>query len=67
MTQGDRLRAFCAEQITDMLDGAPVAVFISEADGGKLLYANRLAKEVFLKNREEDDCFCYNVAGYDKP
>lgn len=67
MTQGDRLRAFCAEQITDMLDDAPVAVFISEADGGKLLYANRLAKEVFLKNREEDDCFCYNVAGYDKP
>ena len=64
MTQGDRLHnAFCAEQITDMLDDAPVAVFISEADGGRASVCKQAGKRSFPeKTGREDDCFCYNVA-----
>ncbi|WP_242846334.1 hybrid sensor histidine kinase/response regulator [Anaeromassilibacillus senegalensis] len=44
MTAGD---LFSMDQMTDILDGFPSAVFVHAAADGKLLYANRLAKDWF--------------------
>lgn len=44
MTAGD---LFSMGQMTDMLDCAPSAVFVHAVSDGKLLYANRLAKDWF--------------------
>lgn len=42
-------------QMKEALDLAPMAVLVSSAGDNRLLYANRLAKDVFLKDLEEGE------------
>ena len=49
-----------------VLDNSPVAVFVSSVSSHKLLYANRLAKELF-PGVNQPDAACYSVAGFDAP
>ncbi len=55
------------EQLTAMLDNVPVAIFVSEIESKKVLYANQLAKEILLPKDGFEDCCCYHLAGFDKP
>lgn len=54
------------EQMTAVLDNAPIAIFVSAVDDQKLLYANQLAKEMFLGDIYSETA-CYKVAGFEKP
>lgn len=54
-------------QMAAVLDNAPVAVFVSSLETKELLYANRLAKETFLRRPGHAGDTCYHVAGFDGP
>lgn len=54
------------DQTTAVLDNAPVAVFVSSIDGRKLLYTNRLARNLFPE-AGGSNAACYNVAGFSEP
>ena len=53
-------------QLKAVLDNAPVAVFVSATRDYRLLYTNRLARELFPE-AGRTDAACYAVAGFDKP
>ena len=55
------------EQMAAVLDNAPVAIFVSEIESRKLIYANRLAKSTLLPKDGADECCCYHLAGFAKP
>lgn len=55
------------EQLTAMLDNVPVAIFVSEIESKRVLYANQLAKEILLPKDGSESCCCYHLAGFDKP
>nr|WP_308625439.1 PAS domain-containing protein [uncultured Eisenbergiella sp.] len=69
MLQNDTISIPTAEQAAAVLDHAPVAVFVSAADSRELLYANRLAKELFFPISADggSGSACYQMAGYDQP
>ena len=54
------------EQMTAVLDNVPAAVFVSAADSPALLYANRLALEMFPEAALPGAC-CYHISGFDSP
>lgn len=55
------------EQLSSILDNAPVAVYVSAMDNHELLYANCKAKQLFLKQPESQGLRCYTAAGFDEP
>ena len=50
----------------DMLNDAPMAVYVSATDNYELLYANKLARQLFLNEREYCGMTCYEAAGFDQ-
>lgn len=48
MTRNNPLSSPSAEQAELLLEHAPVAVYVSAAENGELLYANQMAQELFL-------------------
>lgn len=55
------------EQLSSILDNAPVAVYVSAMDNHELLYANCKAKQLFLKQPESQGLSCYAAAGFNQP
>ena len=54
-------------QLRDVLDYAPIAVFVCALKNGKLLYANQAARAL-LPSREGLEAYtCYQMAGFDRP
>ena len=51
-------------QLTAVLDNVPAAVFVSAVNDRRLLYINRLAREIFPQ-ADRVDASCYTVAGFD--
>ena len=62
---------FCAgstaAQLAEALDNAPIAVFVSDIDSRRLLYANSLAKKLFCQSGGGKEKYCYQAAGSDEP
>ncbi|MCR2021250.1 hypothetical protein NSB04_16235, partial [Blautia pseudococcoides] len=56
-----------ADQVKALMDNAPMAVCVSSADTYKILYANRLAREIFMPWDGVGQRCCYQVAGFDEP
>lgn len=55
------------DQMTAVLDNAPVAIYVTAVNDWKLLYANRLAKDLLLHKPDDQGITCYQAAGFDKP
>ena len=55
------------EQMTVVLDNAPVAVYVSALDSWELIYANRMARDLMLRQSDAAGLTCYQAAGYDRP
>ncbi len=53
-------------QLTAVLDSVPAAVLVSAVSDRRLLYANRLAQELFPQ-AQRDGAACYMAAGFDSP
>ncbi len=53
------------EQLTAVLDNVPSAVFVSAVSDRRLLYANRMARELFPK-MDLTGAACYTVAGFEE-
>ena len=56
-----------ADQVKALMDHAPMAVCVSSADTYKILYANRLARDIFMPQEGAEQRCCYQVAGFDEP
>ncbi|MCH1984115.1 PAS domain S-box protein [Ruminococcus sp. OA3] len=56
------------DQMTVVLDNAPVAVYVTSIENRKLLYVNRMARDLFV-GRDADirGLTCYRAAGFDSP
>lgn len=54
-------------QMADMLDQAPMAIYVCALDNWELLYANEAAEALLLRRPDEQVRACYQVAGYDRP
>lgn len=54
-------------QLSAVLDHAPVAICVSAADSRELLYANALARRLFLHEGALQGITCYQAAGFDAP
>lgn len=67
MTQDSPRSMAAIEQAAALLDHAPMAVYVSAVDNKELLYANRLAKELFFSASYEPGCTCYRAAGFAQP
>ncbi len=67
MTQQRSLSAISAGQTSAVLDNAPVAVYVCAVNSGELLYANRLAQELFFSVPLRPGLTCYEAAGFDGP
>lgn len=50
-----------------VLDQAPAAIYVSALDSCELLYANCLAREIFVRRPDSRNSTCYYAAGYDTP
>lgn len=55
------------EQLTAVLDNAPIAIYVSAVDTWELLYANQAARSLLLKEQSDHKIACYQAAGFDKP
>ena len=56
------------DQMTVVLDNAPLAVFVTSIDTRKLLYVNRMAGDLFQEqNVDIRGLTCYQAAGFDEP
>ncbi len=65
MTEDNQLSM---DQMTVVLDNAPLAVFVTSIDTMKLLYVNRMAGDLFLEqNVDIRGLTCYQAAGFDEP
>lgn len=65
--QQSPLSALSADQMAAVLDNVPVAIYVSALENRALLYANRLAKGLFLCAPETEGMTCYQAAGFDSP
>lgn len=54
------------EQLTAVLDNAPVAVYVSAVESWELLYVNSLAKDL-LSKLDIEGSICYRAAGFEEP
>lgn len=55
------------QQMRILLDNAPVAIFVSDIENRKVLYANRLATETLLPRSGIEEACCYHLAGFKEP
>lgn len=55
-----------ASQLFSVLEDVPVAVCVSSVEEHRLLYANRLARETFLEEKNAQPSCCYHAAGFQK-
>lgn len=55
------------DQLTAVLDNAPVAVYVSAVKTHELLYANARARESILPDSGATSTACYEIAGFDRP
>ena len=55
------------EQMTALLDNAPVAIYVTAADDWELLYVNRKAAEMLHGEDFRPGVKCYQTVGYDAP
>lgn len=55
------------DHVSAVLDNAPVAIYVSAIDDWELLYANKIAKELFLRQPGIKGGTCYYTAGFDQP
>ena len=55
------------DQLTAVLDQAPVAVYVSAVEDFRLIYANRLARELFCRAEDENGKTCYQTVGFKDP
>lgn len=55
------------DHLKAVLDNVPVAIFVSEIESKRLLYANQLAKNSVNLGKDIDGCYCYEFAGFDRP
>lgn len=67
MKENCPLSALTADQMTAVLDNAPVAIYVSEVDTYRLLYANHTARSLFLQAPDSLGLTCYQAAGFDAP
>lgn len=67
MTQHRSIAPLSAGQTAAVLDNAPMAVYVSAADDRELLYANKLAQELFFSVPYRQGMTCYEAAGFDGP
>lgn len=67
MAKDEKSPPLAVNQLKTVLDNAPVAVFASAVESKRLLYMNRLAKELFLRDTEGEEACCYHTAGFDSP
>lgn len=56
-----------SDQMTAVLDNAPVAIYVSAFDSYELLYANQLAKDLFDCKEDIPGLTCYQAAGFARP
>lgn len=56
-----------SDQMTAVLDNAPVAIYVSALDSYELLYANQLAKDLFDCKADIPGLTCYQAAGFTQP
>lgn len=55
------------DQISAVLDNAPLAIYVSAVDSRELLYVNQVAKDIFLHKSDAAGITCYQAAGFDRP
>lgn len=55
------------EQLRDVLDYTPIAVFVCALKSGKLLYVNQAARTLFPSREGLEAYTCYQMAGFDRP
>lgn len=55
------------DHMSAVLDNAPVAIYVSAIENRELLYANKIAKELFLRQPDAKGSTCYYAAGFDRP
>ena len=67
MTPEDVHFSLSASQMAAMLDNAPIAIYVSDVENRELLYANDLAKKLFLPKAGGEPAACYHVAGFAQP
>lgn len=67
MTHDNPLPIAAAQQAGAMLDYAPMAVYVSAVNNKELLYANRIAKELFFPVSHENGATCFQMAGFEQP
>lgn len=53
--------------MTSVLDNVPVSILVSDPGSRRLLYANRLARDTFLRGDGTAGRCCYHLAGFDRP
>ena len=63
MTWESPLSAPEVRQLQAILDNDPVAIFVSDVESRRVLYANRRARETLLPPDGGEAC-CYHIAGY---
>lgn len=66
MTWESPLSAPEVRQLQAILDNDPVAIFVSDVESRRVLYANRRARETLLPPDGGEAC-CYHIAGYSPP
>lgn len=55
------------QQMTEMMNHAPIAVFVASVENRELYYANSLAKDLLLQDTFGETACCYHVSGYSQP
>lgn len=55
------------EQMTEILDNTPTAIYVTAADDYELMYANRAAKKVLGWSSFPSGAKCYELAGFSVP
>ena len=63
MTQNASLPS--AQQLKVLLDNDPVAIFVSDIESRRVLYANRQTRDTLLQDVK--DACCYHLAGFQEP
>ncbi|MCQ4638545.1 PAS domain-containing protein [Anaerovorax odorimutans] len=59
-------KSLFTDQITDVLDDAPVSIYVSAVDDRELLYANRMAKKNFFSETGSCEHPCYHMSGFEE-
>lgn len=55
------------QQLKSLLDNNPAAIFVSDINNHKVLYANRVAVVTLSLSEDMKETCCYHLAGFDEP